>query len=193
MAERVATNGKLPKGDGRIMVESIRTLEHGQRSLELIARHVAAKREMAGALEQDWPIRKKWLSRICEQSLRLPNCKPLILDIFANAEAFALSTYFAAEMVEKLAARGAEVPLLVRVVELFRARRPAGDKGVAAAYHRLLAALRERKDEAAAKAANAALKAFLGAPPVQEAAVPAAAAAAASEVREPVAAVAPGV
>ncbi|GFR49958.1 hypothetical protein Agub_g12066 [Astrephomene gubernaculifera] len=164
MQERVATKGTMPKADGRLMVESIRSAEHGQRSLELIAQHVAAKRQLPGALELDWPTRKKWLARICELALRLPNCKPLILDIFANAEAFGLSTYFAAEMVELLAGLGAEVRLLVRLVELFRARRLPGDKGVAAAYHRLLAVMRERKDEVAAQAASAALKAYLAAP-----------------------------
>ncbi|GIL68073.1 hypothetical protein Vafri_21387 [Volvox africanus] len=179
MQERVATNGTLPKMDGLVMVESIRNLEHAQRSLGLIARHVASKRELAGALELDWPVRKKWLSRICEMALRLPNGKPLILDVFANADTFALSTYFAAETLEQLAAQGAELALLTRLVELFRSKRPAGDKGVAAAYHRLLAVVRERKDEGATKAATAALKEYLMAPPVE---VPPAAAAAPAAV-----------
>ncbi|EFJ52543.1 hypothetical protein VOLCADRAFT_103033 [Volvox carteri f. nagariensis] len=161
MQERVATRGTLPKADGRVMVESIRSLEQAQRSLALIARHVATKREMAGALELDWPVRKKWLARICEIALRMPNGKPLILEMFANADTFALSTYFAAETVDQLAAEGAEVALLTRLVELFRAKRPPGDKGVAAAYHRLLRVVKERKDEAATKAAAAALKEYL--------------------------------
>ncbi|PNW82703.1 hypothetical protein CHLRE_06g290350v5 [Chlamydomonas reinhardtii] len=165
MAERLAAPGAvLPKGDGRVLVESIRSLEHGQRTLQLIARHVAAKREFAGALELDWPTRKKWLGRICELSLRAPNCKPLILDIFANADAFALSTYFAADMVDLLGAAGAETALLTKLIELFKAKRPAGCKGVAAAYHRLLRLMRERKDETAATAAAATLKALLAAP-----------------------------
>ncbi|KAG2422423.1 hypothetical protein HXX76_016038 [Chlamydomonas incerta] len=175
MQEKMAAPGAvLPKGDGRILVESIRSLEQGQRTLQLIARHVAAKREFAGALELDWPTRKKWLDRICELSLRAPNCKPLILDIFANADAFALSTYFAADMVDLLGAAGAETALLTKLIELFKAKRPAGCKGVAAAYHRLLALMRERKDETAATAAAAALKALLAAPPVAAAAVAAA-------------------
>ncbi|GIL81385.1 hypothetical protein Vretimale_1065 [Volvox reticuliferus] len=172
MQERVATNGTLPKRDGLVMVESIRNLEQAQRALGLIARHVASRREMAGALELDWPVRKKWLTRICEAALRLPNGKPLILDVFANADVFALSTYFAAETLEALAAQGAELALLTRLVELFRSKRPVGDKGVAAAYHRLLAVVRERKDEAATKAAAAALKEYLT--PALPAEVPAA-------------------
>ncbi|GLC41235.1 hypothetical protein PLESTB_001084400 [Pleodorina starrii] len=161
MQERIATNGTLPKGDGRVLVESIRSLENAQRVLALIAKHVATKRAFPGALELDWPVRKKWLARICHLALRMPNGKPLILDIFANADVFALSTYFAAEMVEELAPEGADAALLDRLVELFRAKRPAGDKGVVVAYRRLLDVLRSRSDEAAAKAVSAALKEYL--------------------------------
>ncbi len=38
--------------------------------MELIIRHVAAKREQ-GTLELDWPLRKKWLERICKLALRM--------------------------------------------------------------------------------------------------------------------------
>lgn len=38
--------------------------------MELIIRHVAAKREQ-GTLELDWPVRKKWLERICKLALRM--------------------------------------------------------------------------------------------------------------------------
>ncbi|KAG2487426.1 hypothetical protein HYH03_013993 [Edaphochlamys debaryana] len=182
MGERLQTQRPMPKADGRILVESVRSLEHGQRTLQLIAQHVAMKRDLPGALEADWPARKKWLSRLCERALRIPSCKPLVLDVFANQEAFGLSTYFAAEMVETLAAAGAETPLLVRLVELFRARRPAGDKGSAAGYHRLLKVLRERKEEDAAKAASSGLRKLLDEAKGPQPAAAAAAAAAEGQV-----------
>jgi hypothetical protein len=94
------------------------------------------------------------------------------------------NSLFDAQMVELLSAKGADAALMTRLVELFRGKRQAGDKGVAVAYRRLLAVMRQRQDETAAKAASAALREYLAATQQQPeaAAVPAAAATAAAPV-----------
>ena len=159
MEERIMTSGFLSKMDGMIMMESVRTAEHGQKALALVAKHVSTKMEQGGeaALAGDWPTRKKWLERLIGSAAGIGK-KDLIFEVFANQAAYGVSTYFAADVVELLGKKGVEAAALSRVAELNQMKRQPGDKGVKAAYARLLEVLEARKEDVAAKMARNALR-----------------------------------
>lgn len=153
------SSGFLSKIDGIIMMESVRSTEHGQKALALVAKHVSTKMEQGGeaALAGDWPTRKKWLERLISSAARIGK-KDLIFEVFANQAAYGVSTYFASDAIELLAKAGVDPAALSRVAELNQMNRQPGDKGVKAAYLRLLEVLEARKEDVAAKMARTTLQ-----------------------------------
>lgn len=76
----------------------------------------------------------------------------------ALPRSYGVSTYFAAESIEDLGARGVGHPVLARIAELTRLNRVPGDKGVKSAFLSLIAVAKARGDEAAVQSTRVSMR-----------------------------------
>lgn len=200
-AERIVGTGSfLKREETLILVESVRTPEQALRTLDLIAKHLenraagqggmveqgaggASAAEAGGSTGGDWHHRKKYYLRLCVLSAKMQRPEP-ILALFGNQKRFQVATYFAEEVIRRLAPMGVPAPWLMRVAELTKIQRGPADKGVRMAYKTLVEELSARGQEAdqvllaKAKADLKTLGKAAAAPPAPASAAPVTAAAA---------------
>ncbi|MEW5305202.1 MAG: hypothetical protein WDW38_002095 [Sanguina aurantia] len=108
-----------------------------------------------------WPRTKKYYTRLLQLTLDPAgiNNGSFANELFgANHLRYGVSTYFAAESIEDLGARGVGQPVLSRIAELTRLTRPAGDKGVKSAFLALIAVAQARGDDAAVQSTRVSMR-----------------------------------
>ncbi len=125
-----------------VMVESVASIEHAFKVLELIVRHLQ-NRIADGSEVNDWHHRKKYYMRLCELTAKRGRPE-VIFALFGNLTRFQISTYFAKEAVRRLASQSVPAPILLRIAELCKMQRGPADKGVRSAYAEVVDVLRSR-------------------------------------------------
>ncbi|GAX83815.1 hypothetical protein CEUSTIGMA_g11240.t1 [Chlamydomonas eustigma] len=141
-ADRIFNDsGFLKREETMLLVESVSSMEHVFKSLELIVRHLENR---AGTDINDWHHRKKYYMRLCELTAIKLGRPEAVLALFGNLQRFQISTYFGKEAILKLGPQGLNPAVLLRIAELCKMQRGPSDKGVRTAYSAVIYVLQSR-------------------------------------------------
>jgi hypothetical protein len=141
-AERIFNeSGFLKREETMLLMESVTSMEHAFKSLELIVRHLENR---AGTDINDWHHRKKYYMRLCELTAIKLGRPEATLALFGNLQRFQISSYFGKEVILRLGPQGINPAVLLRIAELCKMQRGPADKGVRAAYAAVVSVLESR-------------------------------------------------